>query len=78
MTATAKIRKRSTIQDVLERERPSPQTDPEKFVRLPGLFRRWEIEEEIVPGSDVHIEVAGEASDGTPLFAAHWSEVMTQ
>ena len=58
MTATAKIRKRSTIQDVLERERLSPQTDPEKLVRLPGLFRRWELEEVIVSLSDLHIKPA--------------------
>ena len=77
MTATAKIRKRSTMQDVRERERPSPQPDPEKFIRLPGLFRRWEIEEVLVSGLDFHIEAAGEASDGTPLYAAYWSEVTT-
>ena len=54
-----------------EHETPTPQTDPEQFIRLPGLFRRWEIEQVLVPGSDFHIEEAGDASDGTPLFAVY-------
>ena len=53
---------------------PTPQTDPEQFIRLPGLFRRWEIEQVLVPGSDFHIEEAGDASDGTPLFAVYRRE----
>lgn len=40
-----------------------------KFVRVPGLFRSWEIEQAVEPGADLHVEAAGEAEDGTPLFA---------
>ena len=57
-----------------EQETPTPQSDPEQFIRLPGLFRRWEIEQVLEPGSDFHIEEAGEASDGTPLFAVYRRE----
>ncbi len=46
----------------------------EDFVRLPGLFRRWEIEQVLEPGIDFHLEEAGEASDGTPLFAVYRRE----
>jgi hypothetical protein len=53
---------------------PTALTDPEQFMRLPGLFRRWEIEQVLVPGTDFHIEEAGEASDGTPLFAVYRRE----
>ena len=49
-------------------------TTPEDFVRLPGLFRRWEIEQVLVPGADFHLEDAGEASDGTPLYAVYRRE----
>ncbi len=45
-----------------------------KFVRLPGLLRRWEIERVLELGSDFHIEEAGEAADGTPLFAVYRCE----
>lgn len=44
---------------------------PESFVRLPGLLRRWEIEQVLEPGVDLHVEEAGEAADGTPLFAVY-------
>lgn len=44
----------------------SPAHDDD-FMRLPGLFRRWEIEQVVDPGVDFHLEEAGEASDGTPL-----------
>lgn len=37
---------------------PTPQTDPEEFVRLPGLFRRWEIEQVLESGSDFRLEEA--------------------
>ncbi len=43
----------------------------EDFIRLPGLFRRWEIEQVVDPGADFHLEEAGDASDGTPLFAVY-------
>ena len=52
---------------------PGP-TDDDDFVRLPGLFRRWELEQVVDPGADFHLEDAGEASDGTPLFAVYRRE----
>jgi hypothetical protein len=42
---------------------------PTDFLRIPGLFRRWEIEQVLEPGADFHLEEAGNASDGTPLYA---------
>jgi hypothetical protein len=48
-------------------------TDPD-WVRLPGLFRRWEFEQIVEPGVDFHLEEAGTASDGTPLFALYRHE----
>jgi len=44
------------------------------YVRLPGLYRRWELDRVIEPGTDFHIEEAGTASDGTPLFAVYRRE----
>jgi hypothetical protein len=58
-----------------EQHIPTPQTDPDAFVRLPGLFRRWEIEQVLAPGSEFHVEEAGEAADGTELFAVYRREV---
>jgi hypothetical protein len=49
-------------------------TDDDDFVRLPGLFRRWEIEQVVAAGTDFHLEEAGDASDGTPLFAVYRRE----
>jgi hypothetical protein len=47
----------------------TPTSSPNQFLRLPGLFRRWEIEQVLEPGADFHLEEAGTASDGTPLYA---------
>jgi hypothetical protein len=41
--------------------------------RIPGLFRRWELAELLKPGEDYHLEDAGQASDGAPLFAVYRS-----
>ncbi len=49
-------------------------TGAAEFVRLPGLYRRWELEQVLEPGLDFHLEEAGEASDGTPLFAVYRRE----
>jgi hypothetical protein len=51
-----------------------PDSTHDEFVRLPGLFRRWEIEQVVDPGADFHLEEAGDASDGTPLFAVYRRE----
>ena len=48
------------------------QGKPEEFVRLPGLFRRWELEEVLEVGTDFHLEEAGQTTDGTQLIAVYW------
>lgn len=53
---------------------PDQSLAAEEFVRLPGLFRRWEIEQVLEPGTDFHLEEAGETSDGTQLFAVYRRE----
>jgi hypothetical protein len=58
-----------------KREPPVPGiAGDEDFIRLPGLFRRWEIEQVVEPGADFHLEDAGDAADGTPLFAVYRRE----
>lgn len=52
----------------------TPATHPEEFLRLPGLFRRWEVEQVLDGDHDFHIEEAGTASDGTQLFAVYRRE----
>ena len=52
----------------------TPATDSDEFLRLPGLFRRWELEQIVDPEHDVHIEEAGTACDGTQLFAVYRRE----
>ena len=51
-----------------------PMADDDAFIRLPGLFRRWELEQVLDPGNDFHFEPAGEAADGTALFAVYRRE----
>jgi len=53
---------------------PVPAEQPDEFLRLPGLYRRWEIEHVLDAGHDFHIEEAGTASDGTQLFAVYRRE----
>lgn len=43
----------------------------EDFIRLPGLFRRWELNDVVELGADFHLEDAGEAADGTQLIAVY-------
>ena len=54
-----------------ETEEKSQEFDAEPFVRLPGLHRSWEIQQLLEPGYELRIEEAGEAQDGTPLFAVY-------
>lgn len=56
---------------------PVPETGREEFLRLPGLFRRWEIEQVIDSRAEFHLESAGSTSDGTPLFAVYRRERST-
>lgn len=48
-----------------------PEAESDQFVRLPGLHRRWEISQLLKPGCVLQVEEAGEAEDGTPLFAIY-------
>ena len=51
-----------------------PTNQPGEFLRLPGLFRRWEFEQVFEAGRDFHIEEAGTAPDGTLLFTVYRRE----
>ncbi|WP_426749946.1 hypothetical protein [Myxococcus sp. Y35] len=44
------------------------------FIRLPGLFRRWEFQQVVDTDADFHIEAAGCAEDGTELFSVYRRE----
>ena len=44
------------------------------YTRLPGLFRRWEIEAALKAGMDFHLEEAGYASDGSVLYVVFTRE----
>ena len=48
--------------------------DLDEFLRLPGLFRRWEFEQVIDGSDEFHIEAAGTTEDGTALFAVYCRE----
>lgn len=50
-------------------DQQEPKTDD--FIRLPGLFRRWELEDMLEVGTDFHLEDAGETADGTQLLAIY-------
>ena len=38
------------------------------FVRVPGVFRRWEVEDLLAAGGDLQIEPGGTLDDGTPVY----------
>ncbi|QQR46204.1 hypothetical protein JKA73_08895 [Myxococcus xanthus] len=44
------------------------------YVRLPGLFRRWEIQHVVDTDADFNIEAAGSTEDGTELFSVYRRE----
>lgn len=46
-------------------------TDP---IRLPGLYRAWELGQIMQPGCSYRIEAAGATVEGTPVFAVYASE----
>ena len=50
---------------------PTPTTRLDAFERLPGLFRRWEVQQVLEAQHEFHIEGAGTATDGTQLFAVY-------
>jgi hypothetical protein len=59
---------------VLNKVIPKSRDYDEEFLRLPGLFRRWELHEIVEVDSDFHFEEAGTTEDGTLLFAVYRRE----
>ena len=55
-------------------QNPTTPADPrtDDYLRIPGLFRRWELEQVIEVGNDFYLEDAGSAADGTPLVAIYY------
>jgi hypothetical protein len=51
-----------------DRTTPTPPPAPEDLVRLPGLFRRWELSQVIDVDREFIVEEAGEDQSGTKLF----------
>ena len=49
----------------------------DQFVRIPGLFRQWELEFILRPGSAYHIEEQGPPPRGTRLLAVYRREPTT-
>jgi len=49
-------------------------TVSDEFIRLPGLFRRWEFEQVIEGSDEFHIAAAGATEDGTDLFTVYYRE----
>lgn len=43
----------------------------DEWLRLPGLFRRWDLEQVVDADHDFHVEPAGHCEDGTQLFAVY-------
>ena len=58
----------------MKHARKTPEPKTREFIRLPGLFRRWELEQVVEVGRDFHVEDAGAAADGTQLLAVYWRE----
>ncbi|GEL75655.1 hypothetical protein [Myxococcus virescens] len=44
------------------------------YVRMPGLFRRWEFQHVVDAEADFNIEAAGSTEDGTELFSVYRRE----
>ena len=43
--------------------------DRDEFMRMPGVYRSWELHRVLVPGRRFRIEPAGRDEDGAPLIA---------
>ena len=56
------------MSDTAASAEPMPAGDLGAFVRLPGVFRRSEVEEVLIAGAGFHVEHAGAAPPGTELF----------
>lgn len=51
--------------------------DCDQFVRIPGLYRRWELEFVLTPGAEYRIEDQGKDDLGTQLCAVYRKEPTT-
>ena len=51
-----------------------PDTQRARFIRLPGLYRKCEIQDVIEAGKDFHFEKFGETTQGTELFEVYRRE----
>ena len=49
----------------------TPTNDSDHWIRLPGLFRKWEFEQVVDVGHAYKFEPAGATDDGTPLVAVY-------
>lgn len=54
--------------------KPTADLSPDELMRLPGLYRRWELTEVFEPHRNYQIEDAGSHADGTPLLAIYASD----
>lgn len=45
--------------------------EPSRYERVPGLFRRWELEDVIEAGHEYRVEEAGRDDSDSPLFALY-------
>lgn len=59
------------LQPLAQNRNPDLLDPLDDFVRIPGLLRRWEIEQVVTSGAEYRIEEAGEMSDKTQVFAVY-------
>ncbi|MBZ0272977.1 hypothetical protein K8I61_13140 [bacterium] len=52
--------------------------DTKQYRRVPGLFRRWELEHLIEPGFEYFVEEAGKDAGGAALYALFCRELAEQ
>lgn len=80
MSSVSRLRPHPAIAELLAQiEKPEASAKPittpafgeDEWQRLPGLLRRWEVEQVINENHDLHVEAAGRCEDGTSLFAAY-------
>jgi hypothetical protein len=45
--------------------------EPTELLRLPGLYRAWELAQMVETDCDYRVESAGETAEGAPLFAIY-------
>lgn len=55
----------------------TPDHMPVDLKRLPGLYRRWELNEVLEPDRNYQIEDAGSHADGTPLLALYATPIVS-